>query len=544
MIQPGHITNLADFNYFSTSASQDKIAENILKGIEQYLLLDHAAALVSNQYDTIPPKLKPNIEPPQTSNNFVKDNIDKDNALYIFDGKIIGTGKDAAKKVNNINNAAGKVYVTWLSKSDAIKKYGSQAKYGACEITTANPLNMPIVTADKLFTSDNNKDITLTGNVKLSGDLSNALIYVDGKIVSEDILKAMDPALIKSVNIVNTNELATKNAEVQGKTQVIYVALKHNDVIEETSEKVHLNNFAGSLIPPGILLKSKSLICENAKYRIKDAQLYFSGKGFDNVVMVQLVSGDLDPVKPYFEKCIPGSAITFDNVRIVSEDNHIKIAEGYGLLVTDINKTNDSLLFTKTEIPPSFPGGDKAWREYLIKNINAGIPVDEGWKAGTYTVIVQFIVHTDGSVSDVTTTNYKGSKTAQHCIDIIKKVPKWIPATQNGRQVAAYRKQPITFIIEEADEKNDSKTYSVPLKVHLMQSGQVKTYNMLGNGTFSIRAGQLIYLNGKAFYPNNAISANFSSAIITSMESYDEETGKKYFGEKGKYGVLLLTTKS
>jgi N-acetylmuramoyl-L-alanine amidase len=452
MVQPGHITNLADFNYFSTPTSQDKIAENILKGIEQYLLLDHAAALVPNQYDTIPSKLQPNTESAPTSNNFVKDNIDKDNALYIFNGKIIGTGNEAAKKVNNmnINNAAGKVYVTWLSKADAIKKYGSQAKSGACEITTATHGDMPKVTADKVFTSDNNKDITLTGNVKVGGDLSKALIYVDGKIVSEDIFKAMDPALIKSVNIVNTDELATKNAEVQGKTYVIYVSLKHNDVIEETSEKVHLNNFAGTLITPDILLKSRSLICDNVNYRIKDAQLYFSGKGFDNVVMVQLVSGDLNPAKPYLDKCMPGSAITFDNVRIISEDSHIKKAEGFGLLVTSINnKTNDNLLFTKTEISPSFPGGDEAWKNYLIKNIHPTLPVDEGWKAGTYTVIVQFIVHQDGKVSDVTTTNYPGSKTAQHCIDIIKNGPNWVPATQNGKKVSAYRKQPITFLIEE-----------------------------------------------------------------------------------------------
>jgi len=107
------------------------------------------------------------------------------------------------------------------------------------------------------------------------------------------------------------------------------------------------------------------------------------------------------------------------------------------------------LVFTKAEINPSFAGGEEAWRKYLIKNLKASMPVDEGWKAGKYTIIVKFIVHTDGTVSDITTENYKGTKTARHCIEIIKNAPKWLPAIQNGKKVNAYKKQPITFVIEE-----------------------------------------------------------------------------------------------
>ncbi|MBC7873898.1 MAG: energy transducer TonB, partial [Ferruginibacter sp.] len=33
----------------------------------------------------------------------------------------------------------------------------------------------------------------------------------------------------------------------------------------------------------------------------------------------------------------------------------------------------------------------------------------------------------------------------EEAIKVIKKGPKWEPAVQNGRQVKAYRKQPITF---------------------------------------------------------------------------------------------------
>ncbi len=113
------------------------------------------------------------------------------------------------------------------------------------------------------------------------------------------------------------------------------------------------------------------------------------------------------------------------------------------------DNADDNKIFIIAEVEPQFTGGLEVWREYLVKNLKASTPVDEGWKAGKYTVIVKFIVHTDGTVSDITTENYKGSKTALHCIEVIKNAPKWQPAVQNGRKVNAYKKQPITFVIEE-----------------------------------------------------------------------------------------------
>ena len=77
------------------------------------------------------------------------------------------------------------------------------------------------------------------------------------------------------------------------------------------------------------------------------------------------------------------------------------------------------------------------------------MPVNEGWKPGTYTIITQFIVDKEGNISDITTKDFPGSKTAQMCVDLIKKGPKWLPAKQNNNIVKAYRKQPITFVIAE-----------------------------------------------------------------------------------------------
>ncbi|NOU39458.1 MAG: hypothetical protein HOO89_12160 [Ferruginibacter sp.] len=107
------------------------------------------------------------------------------------------------------------------------------------------------------------------------------------------------------------------------------------------------------------------------------------------------------------------------------------------------------IVFEKVEQYPEFIGGVAEWKKYLQKNLDATLPSKEGWKAGTYQITVRFIVEKDGSINDVTTTDYVNSKTANQCIDLIKKGPKWQPAKQNGHIVTAYRNQPITFLVSE-----------------------------------------------------------------------------------------------
>ena len=77
------------------------------------------------------------------------------------------------------------------------------------------------------------------------------------------------------------------------------------------------------------------------------------------------------------------------------------------------------------------------------------MPVDSGAKAGTYTVIAQFIVHKDGSISDPKTLTNHGHGMESEVLRVMKRSPNWIPAMHDGCAVSAYRKQPVTFVIAE-----------------------------------------------------------------------------------------------
>ena len=121
-----------------------------------------------------------------------------------------------------------------------------------------------------------------------------------------------------------------------------------------------------------------------------------------------------------------------------------------GKQVVEAPKVEDeNKVFEKVEVDASFVGGESAWRRFLERNLNASTPVDNGAPPGSYQVVVQFIVDKGGNVSDVKALTHHGYGMEEEAVKVIKRGPKWTPAIQNGRNVNAYRKQPITFVVAE-----------------------------------------------------------------------------------------------
>ena len=143
------------------------------------------------------------------------------------------------------------------------------------------------------------------------------------------------------------------------------------------------------------------------------------------------------------------------STKTVESDNTNQVVqapvEDKGTQVVEVPKKDEdeNKVFNKVEVEAAFPGGEAAWRRYLQNNLDANTPVDNGAPEGTYTVIVRFIVSKDGSISDVEAETKHGYGMEEEAKKIIKKGPKWTPALQNGRNVNAYRRQPITFVVSE-----------------------------------------------------------------------------------------------
>jgi periplasmic protein TonB len=97
-------------------------------------------------------------------------------------------------------------------------------------------------------------------------------------------------------------------------------------------------------------------------------------------------------------------------------------------------------------IEPEFPGGTAAWQQFLVQNLR--YPQEAMDMSIQGTVIVQFVVDADGSVSDVQAV-YGPDELRQSAIDVIKQSPKWTPGKENGRSIKNYKKQPIVFRLED-----------------------------------------------------------------------------------------------
>ena len=141
------------------------------------------------------------------------------------------------------------------------------------------------------------------------------------------------------------------------------------------------------------------------------------------------------------------------STKTIESDNKIQIVQapvvdkGTQVVAVPTVPDDENKIFTKVEQEAEFPGGQSAWRRYLENNLNANSL--DGAAPGTYTVIVKFVVSKDGSLSDIQAETNHGAGMEKEAIRAIKNGPKWKPALQNGRNVNAYRRQPITFVVQE-----------------------------------------------------------------------------------------------
>ena len=121
-------------------------------------------------------------------------------------------------------------------------------------------------------------------------------------------------------------------------------------------------------------------------------------------------------------------------------------------LISNAQLNKDTMMvFNKVETEAQFPGGDSAWKQFLMKTLNpdnALGAVPKRRKHFSQTAIVKFIVSIDGTLKNITIENNVHPDIEAEALRVIRKSPKWIPAYQNGRRVNAYRRQPISFVFD------------------------------------------------------------------------------------------------
>jgi protein TonB len=112
---------------------------------------------------------------------------------------------------------------------------------------------------------------------------------------------------------------------------------------------------------------------------------------------------------------------------------------------TVLKAQDENKVFEKVE--QNANTNQKTWNEHISKKTQLPDSVIKDIPAGTYKVNVQFIVDVHGNVGQIKAKNDPGHGLAKMAVDVISSYKgKWQPANQCGRNVKAYKEQPIIFI--------------------------------------------------------------------------------------------------
>jgi protein TonB len=111
----------------------------------------------------------------------------------------------------------------------------------------------------------------------------------------------------------------------------------------------------------------------------------------------------------------------------------------------DSNSTEQEPLFFVEQMP-EFIGGDDALMAFLQKNIKYPAKALKNNIQGV--VMINFVVHTDGSIRKVNVTKGIGGGCDEEALRVVKKMPKWKPGRQGGKNVPVYFDIPVNFKIE------------------------------------------------------------------------------------------------
>ncbi|WPV66803.1 energy transducer TonB [Chitinophaga sp. LS1] len=126
--------------------------------------------------------------------------------------------------------------------------------------------------------------------------------------------------------------------------------------------------------------------------------------------------------------------------------------------VTPKDSALNKIYYTNPANKPEFPGGDNGLVKYLKKNFQYPQEALESGIEGTVTVL--FTINGEGGIENVSTISPKlGGHLEMEAIRLVRSMPKWKPAMENGKGVPAQCNIPIEFSLKEYYSNKRKKVY-------------------------------------------------------------------------------------
>ena len=209
---------------------------------------------------------------------------------------------------------------------------------------------------------------------------------------------------------------------------------------------------------------------------------------------------------------------------------------------------SDDQTFSVVGQMPEYPGGMRAGLEFMARNLRYPTKAREAGKQGR--VIVQFVVRKDGSLSDFKVLRPVDPWLDAEAIRVISTMPKWKPGMQDGKPVSVKFTLPVTFMLEGTNSKPKAGDNDVVVVGYGVTSAPQKSevpvtiVQMFQNGKDGQGKEEALpmVLIDKTEVSTEAMN-KLDPQCIESITVLKDADATNIYGEKGKNGVILITTK-
>ncbi|MDD4921984.1 MAG: TonB family protein [Bacteroidales bacterium] len=171
----------------------------------------------------------------------------------------------------------------------------------------------------------------------------------------------------------------------------------------------------------------------------------------------------------------------------------------------------------KAEQIPQFPGGDIKLFAFIRENLRYPNSAVENKIEGRVTI--RFVVSETGEITNVEVLRSLDPACDNEAMRVIKLMPKWTPGKENGEDVPVYFTLPILFKLGNGNPTDFIKAASerMPKDALVLVDGIEKPNSILKDGTLNRN--------------------------IESVSLLQDSLAIKAYGDRGKNGVILITTK-
>ena len=104
------------------------------------------------------------------------------------------------------------------------------------------------------------------------------------------------------------------------------------------------------------------------------------------------------------------------------------------------NESGEEIEYFHFQIPPEFPGGQKALKKYLVENIK--IPT---YHNSMQRVVVRFTIDTDGNTTNIKIEEKAPAEYMVEAYRVVDEMPKWKPGKRFGEEVNVSYGLPLVF---------------------------------------------------------------------------------------------------